>query len=158
MPKARLTLADLPQFTASSSAADETGNTAISGRFNQLRGVRKGFAWLFVSGADSVMGKITILDDATLSAVFSTHATSKLTCDGQTFPYLSGYWNAATIAMVLAGPPAWNRLEFRPSDAIAYRNSVGWIVQWAGGAGDVPTEFERVGVKESGWDHEHRAL
>jgi len=160
MTSPRVALSDLAQFTLLSIELGN-GDARFAGSFTHLKAVREGFGWLYVSRADSIRGKLTTLDPVKQTAVFVALAPKAMPQVGDTFPYVGGPRNPTDVARILEGPESWQRVAFRPSDAIEIRDPEhpGTILQRKATVSDDPKEESKsVRMREAGWDHEHCEL
>jgi hypothetical protein len=133
----------------------------IRGAFNQIKSVREGRGWLYISKEQSIIGDIIALDAANLTAVFVAPPPYSAVTVAQRFPYLDGYWDASDVAMVLEGQAAWKRVTFQATDAVEFRDPkvLGYVAQKPVRQNDsLPEGATLVQVRKGGWDHEHCKL
>ncbi len=149
-------LEDLPAFRV--LQITNANGLELLGVFTHLKSVRAGRSWLYAGDADSLIGDLVDIDEATLRAKFTApfwSPTSPIQVDSIT-PWLDGYWQAYHLTMILDPHAVWKRTKFTPSSAQHFRQSevYGWIK--AGQEmpdGAVPTQAD-----DMGWDHEHCEL
>jgi hypothetical protein len=149
-------LRDLPQF-AIQHVRDADTDPRLVGRFSHLDGVREGRSWLY-DPREPVIGDLEELDPGTNEAVFWAPywTPESVAHPGVALPWISGYWQAYHVTMILDAANAWRRADFIASDAQYFNldGHRGW--QKVGEElmdGAVPTEVVR-----GGWDHEHCEL
>jgi len=121
------TLDDFPSFTVTHVRRGETSPTGytefgVEGtfeRFSQIKGIECTWFWLLIGENDCLCAQIKSLDKDTGAAV--------VTCDRQEMPdilgeklfYLSPYWQAFNVWMVMDPEWGWKKVRFHAVDAVA---------------------------------------
>ena len=144
-------LSDLPQFSVDATKL-VGGVWVLEGVFNHLRSVAENRSWLYAPRA-ALIGDIEALDRQTRRARFNTMDPNppRIPTMGQTFPWLSGYWQAFHIDIILDPNHLWRPLVFRAEDALE-RPIPEWRVQRRA-IGAIPRPDET--VVPGAWNHEH---
>lgn len=179
------TLDDFPSFTVTCVRRGETfpmGYTEFElggtfGKLNQIKGIESAWFWLLIGEHDCLCAQVRSLDKDTGAAL--------VTCDRQKMPdilgeklfYLSPYWQAFNIWMVLDPNWGWERVQFQTADAVAENHEAPDISIVDGREVRKWTKLERADKKghvsryypaqdqssteaspktiPHGWDHEH---
>jgi hypothetical protein len=183
----RKTLADFPRFTVTSLRkqppnADGYTDFEIEGTFDRV--IEKSpatWCWLLVGERDCLCVQWKSQDETALSAVFVGYEKDIPDVVGATLYYLSPYWQAFNIWMVLDSQWGWERVKCEPIDAVADdfetqdvsivdgREVKRWTtLKRADNRGHstrhYPVNVDGSGVEAGsrvvpgGWDHEHCAL
>jgi hypothetical protein len=127
------TLGDFPKFKVTAvrrGATYETGYTrfAVEGNFDsalesrfkliaEADGVK--WFWLLFGTRDCICATLESFDKQTKTAVLTCHETEEPKILGLELSYLSAYWQAYNIWMVLDPNWGWERREFQGTDAVA---------------------------------------
>jgi hypothetical protein len=149
-------LDDLPAFQV--LQITNADDPELIGVFTHLKSVRTGRSWLYAGDADSLIGDLVDLDEATRHARFTApfwSPTSPIQV-GSVVPWLDGYWQAYHLTMILDQQAAWKRTEFTPSPAQHFRQ--GDVHGWTKAGHKLPDDAVPTSVDELGWDHEHCEL
>jgi hypothetical protein len=180
-------LQDFPKFVVTSVRRGETSDTGYT-RF-ELDGIFNGdpekiaphWFWLLIGEADCTCASLKSLDKETNEATFTCDERDEPKVLGQTLFYLSPYWQAFHVWMVLDPVWGWERMQFQGTSAVAedYESAQVSIVEgreirvWTkvepleGGSGQsrhYPAEDQTLPVRlgtrlvSSGWDHVHCEL
>jgi hypothetical protein len=130
----------------------------LVGVFTHLKGVRAGRSWLYAGDADSLIGDLVEVDEATRRARFTAPFWSRSSPIqvGSVVPWLDGYWQAYHLTMILDPEAAWRRTEFTASPAQHFRQ--GDVHGWTKAGHKLPDDAVPTSVDELGWDHEHCEL
>lgn len=125
-PKA---LTDFVSFTVASvrrGPTSEAGYTTfeLDGRFSQIIDFDSDWFWLLVGEKNCITVRLNSLDKQSGTAtVVATEKESEMPdVLGKTLFYLSLYWQAFNIWMVLDADWGWQRVQFQKVDAIAERH------------------------------------
>jgi hypothetical protein len=182
------TLDDFPHFTVTHVRRGETSPSGYTefelegtfGKLDQIKGIESTWFWLLIGEHDCLCAQVRSLDKDTGAAV--------VTCDRQKMPdivgeklfYLSPYWQAFNVWMVLDPKWGWKRTQFHAVDAVAEtyeapdvsivdgREVRKWTkVERADKKGplnryypaqDQDSTDQSVREVSGGWDHEHCTL
>lgn len=182
------TLDDFPYFTVTHVRRGETSSIGYTefelggtfGKLNQIKGIESAWFWLLIGEQDCLCAQVRSLDKDTGAAL--------VTCDRQKMPdilgeklfYLSPYWQAFNIWMVLDPGWGWKRTQFHAVDAVAETYEAPDVSIVDGREVRKWTKLERADKKgplsryrpaldqdstdqsvrdvPSGWDHEHCEL
>jgi len=149
-------LGDLPAFRVLQIANAE--NPELLGMFTHLKGVRAGRSWLYAGDADSLIGDLLDIDEATQRARFTAPFWSSASPIqvGSAVPWLDGYWQAYHLTMILDPQAVWKRTEFAPSPAQHFQQ--GDVHGWTKAGAKLPDDAVPTHIDEVGWDHEHCEL
>jgi|GEM_PF-1572296 len=180
------TLDDFPSLTVTHVRRGETSSMGytefeVEGtfeRFNQIKETECTWFWLLIGEHDCLCAQIRSLDKDTGAAVVTCDREKMPDIVGEKLFYLSPYWQAYNIWMVLDPNWGWERAQFQRVDAVAesYDSQDVSIVdgrevrKWTKlGRADkkghesryYPAQEQSSGVDDpsriipSGWDHEH---
>lgn len=149
------TLGDFPHFEVSKAIAND-----LIGRFDVSKGVDAGRCWLLLPGRTALIGDVSGFDPETGSATFNSADETNASLVGQKLPYLSAYWQAYHVWMVLDGASGWDKVGYQAVDAIgdAFATDDGKNYRRLRRAkpGEVLSAEDR--LVPHGWDHEHCEL
>jgi hypothetical protein len=178
------TLDHFPQFIVSAvrrGATSDTGYTRfeLDGRFDRsIEKIDPHWFWLLIGKKDCLCASLKSLDEETRAATVTCDEHEEPTIVGQTLAYLSPYWQAFNVWMVLDPNWGWKKKQFQGADAVAsdYEAKETSIVDgrevkiwtkleplhgrggqsrhYPGGDQSGPLSSESR-VIPSGWDHEH---
>lgn len=124
MNKAK-TLEDFPQFFVDAVRPGEVspdGYTRfeLEGKFDRLiEGIDPHWFWLLLGEKDSICATLQSLNKETKAAVLSCDVAEEPKVVGQSLAYLSPYWQAYHVRMVLDPAWGWDKKEFYGVDAFA---------------------------------------
>ncbi|MGH9565237.1 MAG: hypothetical protein ACRD4F_19080 [Candidatus Angelobacter sp.] len=154
MERVRATLDDFPHFVVS-----EVVGTNLAGHFDSVKGVAAGRCWLLLPERHALIGDMEKFDAQTNFAIFNSADDCSHVVIGQKMPYLSGYWQAYHVWMILDDSP-WDKVCFQVVDAVSesftaedgksYRKLSKLKI-----GQELPTDALLV---SGGWDHEHCEL
>lgn len=149
-------LKDLPAFQV--LQITNADDPELIGVFSHLKGVRAARSWLYHGDADSLIGDLVDVDEATRQARFTAPfwSPSSPIQVGSVVPWLDGYWQAYHLTMILDPEAAWKRTEFTASPAQHFRQ--GHVHGWTKAGHKLPDDAVPTSVDELGWDHEHCEL
>jgi hypothetical protein len=149
-----MNLSELPRFTVE-AVHDGSGEVRLSGRFSNLRGVRAGRSWLYVSTDGSLLGDLEAVDPTTGRAVFVTsgQALREPVRIGASFPWVEGYWQAYQVAMIVEPAHPWVNTVFVPGPARHF--TLAGAHGWQAADAPLPDGAVDLGVRPGDWDHEH---
>ena len=118
-------LEDLPAFQV--LQITNADDPKLVGVFNHLKGVRAGRSWLYAGDADSLIGDLVDVDEATRQARFTAPfwSPSSPIQVGSVVPWLDGYWQAYHLTMILDPEAAWKRTEFTASHCELCQSKIG---------------------------------
>jgi hypothetical protein len=164
MEKPRKTLDDFPHFVVSEVQTGGTISDCIDfnlvGHFEGVNGVTAGLCWLLLPEQNALYGNLSGLDPQTGAASFNATAKTVPAVQGARLPYLSAYWQAYHIWMILNEDSRWEKIGFHAVDAISesFTSDDGrhyHKLSKAQPGKDAPADAQ---VVASGWDHEHCEL
>lgn len=166
MEKPRKTLNDFPHFVVSDvqPGVTQTFPTHIDfslvGHFERVRGVTTGPCWLLLPERTALYGNLSSLDPQTSAALFDSTAVAIPAVQSASLPYLSTYWQAYHVWMILDDGLGWEKIGFHAVDAISESFTADdgrryHKLSKMQSDKDVPAEAQ---VVISGWDHEHCEL
>src|SRR5262245_16093906 len=114
-------LEDLPAFRV--LQVDNTHAPELLGVFTHLKSVHTRSRWLYAGDAESLIGDLVDLDEATRHARFTTPFWTPASPIqvGSITPWLDGCWQAAHLTMILDSHATWKRTAFSPSPAQFFR-------------------------------------
>jgi hypothetical protein len=155
------TLEDFPKFTVTTVRRGETSSTGytefkLEGTFDRaIQGIESHWFWLLIGTDDCLSASLEHIDSDTLAAVLTCSAKDIPNLLGETLFYLSNYWQAFNVWMVLDPNWGWKRVQFEARDAMAYDH--GELKMWRKpeSADDQNPHLHRI---RDGWDHEHCTL
>jgi hypothetical protein len=130
-----------------------TDGTTVYGRFDRLDGVRESGCFRLARGKYA-WADLTIVDRAScLASALVTYVDDGRMSAGDQCTWLDSYWQLPFVEAVADETTEWRRFSFQARDAQYFRqgNAVGWREV----GGGVPDGAVNLGVKKSGWDHEH---
>jgi hypothetical protein len=119
------TLADFPHFIVSAvrrAAISEDGYTRyeLDGRFDcSIEKIDPHWFWLLIGEEGCVCASLKSLDKETRSATVTCDERNEPQLVGATLAYLSAYWQAFNVWMVLDPNWGWKKRQFQGADAVA---------------------------------------
>ena len=119
------TLGDFPQFFVDAIRRGKTsagGSTRfeLDGKFDRIiEGIDPHWFWLLFGEKDCLCATLHSLDKETKAAVLSSDLVDEPKVVGQALAYLSPYWQAYHVWMVLDPNWAWKKMQFQGVDAFA---------------------------------------
>ncbi len=119
------TLEDFPKFVVTSLRRGPTADTGythfeIEGRFDRtIEGMSPYWFWLLFGERGCLCTGVQSLDKETRQAALTFESTDEPDIVGQSLAYLSPYWQAFNVWMVLDPGWGWEREQFRGTDAVA---------------------------------------
>jgi hypothetical protein len=180
----RKTLQDFPQFVVSGVRRGPTSDTGyirfeLDGKFDRvIDDINQHWFWLLFDDNDCLSATLKSLDKASQVAILTCDEREEPKVIGKTLAYLSPYWQAYNVWMVLDPAWGWTRKQFQGTDAVAEDYDAGetsfvggrevrvWTkLESIGGRGEqsrhypandqtLPPSSERR-VVPAGWGHEH---
>jgi len=177
------TLKDFPKFRVSAVRRGKTspeGYTSfqLEGKFDQIiEKIDPHWFWLLIGERDCLCTTLVSLDKHTQGAILTCTRVDEPEVEGQSLPYLSSYWQAYHVWMILDPTWGWEKKKFQGSDAVAEdylasessivdgRDVKVWTkVELVGGRGasryypasdqSLPPNSEQRLIP-GGWEHEH---
>ena len=183
------TLEDFPKFLVTALRRGPTANEGyiffqLEGRFDQhIKIATDGpqWFWLLFGKRGCLCASVQSLDNETKVAVLTFEATEEPNIIGRSLAYLSPYWQAYNVWMVLDPDWHWEKKKFLGMDAIAeeFESKDTSIIEgrevkiWTKlspanvergqsrhypATEQTPTSGSNVRLIPSGWDHEHCEL
>ena len=154
MERSRITLDDFPHFIVS-----EVVGASLVGHFDSVRGVAAGRCWLLLSGRAALIGDLESLDPRTMFATFNSADDISCVVAGQKLPYLSAYWQAYHVWMIL-GDSQWKKTCFQMVDAVSesFTAEDGKKYRKLGKLKPGQSLSPQAQLLSGGWDHEHCEL
>ena len=164
------TLADFPKFTVAVVRRGETSPTGYTrfefeGNFDRtIEKIDPHWFWLLFGEKDSLCATLKSLEKETNAAIITCDERDEPRVVGQALAYLSPYWQAYNVWMVLDPNWRWEKRQFQAVDAIAVdsmsgdgREISGWRkLTPADAVGDQTSPpMPESRVIPLGWDHEH---
>lgn len=119
------TLEDFPTLSVTAmrrGATSDTGYTRFEfdGNFDRvIEGIESTWFWLLFGGRRCLCATLTSLNRETRAAVITCDEKDDPEIVGQTLYYLSPYWQAFHVWMVLDPTWGWERMQFQRVDAVA---------------------------------------
>lgn len=163
MGQQRKTLDDFPHFIVSEVQPGETFPSYVSfklvGRFDNIKDVRAGRSWLLQSDRTAFIGDLSSFGLEADSALFDG-VDKRPPVEGAKLAYLSAYWQAHHVWMILDGGLRWEKIIFREMAAVresftaADGKHYTKLSKLQPGK-NIPAQAE---VVAGGWDHEHCEL
>lgn len=149
------TLDNFPHFEVSKVVAND-----LIGRFDITKGVSAGRCWLLLPERSALIGDVSGSDLETGSAMFDSVDKTSPSLIGQKLPYLSAYWQAYHVWMVLDGAAGWKRIVYQAVDAIGSSFTTDDGNNYRGLRRAKPGEAlsAEEQIVQRGWDHEHCEL
>ena len=154
MERVRATLDDFPHLVVS-----EVVGANLVGQFDTVKGVSAGRCWLLLPERSALIGDLENFDPQTSFATFNSADDVSHIVAGQKLAYLSGYWQAYHVWMVL-DDLVWRKVCFQADDAISESFTAedgkpyGKLSKLKPGQG-LPNGALLV---SGGWNHEHCEL
>jgi len=124
MPKPK-TLQDFPHFTVSAVRRGETSSTGytrfeLDGKFDRIiADIDPHWFWLLFGDSDCLCATLQSLDRETRTSVLTCDEKDEPKVVGETLAYLSPYWQAYHIWMILDPVWGWTKKQFQGADAVA---------------------------------------
>jgi hypothetical protein len=153
------TLRDFPQFIVSAVRRGETldaGYTRfeIDGGFDRIvDNIDPHWFWLLFGENDCLCTTLQSIDKGGRAAVLSCDVRDEPKVVGETLAYLSSYWQAYHVWMVLDPAWGWERKIFQGADAVAEDYDAGEASVVEGREVRVWTKLELVGGREGASRH-----
>ena len=149
-------LDDLPAFRV--MQITNADGPELVGLFTHLNSVRVGPGWLYAGDANSLVGELVDIDEATRQGKFAAPFWTPISPIqvGSAAPWLDGYWQAHHLTMILDPQAVWKRTEFTPSPAQYFRQ--GKVYGWTKAGHKLPADLIPTRIDAAGWDHEHCEL
>ena len=119
------TLEDFPKFVVSASHRGPTSDTGYTtfefdGNFDRIiENIDPHWFWLLFGEQDYICASLKSTAKETGVATLTCDARDEPKIVGQTLAYLSPYWQAYHVWMVLDGNWGWEKREFQGADAVA---------------------------------------
>jgi hypothetical protein len=118
------TLADFPQFTVTAvrrGATYASGYTCfeLDGNFDGVMEYDPDWFWLLFGEGNYLCASPKSFDEETKAVTLTFEAKEEPRIVGQALAYLSPYWQAYNVWMVLDPNWGWERIQFKGSDASA---------------------------------------
>jgi hypothetical protein len=119
------TLDDFPHFIVSAvrrGATSDTGYTRfeLDGRFDRsIERIEPHWFWLLIGKKECLCASFMSLDKETMAATLTCDEREEPTVIGQTLAYLSPYWQAFNVWMVLDSNWGWKKKQFQGTDGVA---------------------------------------
>jgi hypothetical protein len=153
------TLRDFPQFIVSAVRRGKTldaGYTRfeIDGEFDRIvDNIDPHWFWLLFGENDCLCTTLQSIDKGGRAAVLSCDVKDEPKVVGETLAYLSSYWQAYHVWMVLDPAWGWERKIFQGADAVAEDYDAGEASVVEGREVRVWTKLELVGGREGASRH-----
>jgi hypothetical protein len=118
------TLADFPKFTVAAVRRGETSVTGytrfeLEGHFDRIiKQIDPSWFWLLVGQSDCLCASLKSLDRETKAAVLTCNEKKEPNVVGQALAYLSPYWQASNVWMILDPHWGWEKIQCERLDAI----------------------------------------
>ncbi len=119
------TIQDLPQFTVTAfrrGATSDSGYThfELEGSFDRITAaIDSPWFWLLYGERECICASLESLDKASNAALLTCDEQTEPRILGQSLAFLSPYWQAFHVWMVLEPRWVWERKELGGSDAVA---------------------------------------
>ncbi|MGA8154422.1 MAG: hypothetical protein WB952_25990 [Terriglobales bacterium] len=178
------TLEDFPKFIVTAVRRGTTSDTGytrfeLDGSFDRIiENIATNWFWLLVGEGECLCASLESIDKGTNAAILTCDQKAEPKIVGQALSYLSPYWQAYNVWMVLDPSWGWQKKQFQGIDAVAedYESKdisiVGgrevkvWTkLEPAGGRGSQSRHYpaadqtlrpgSEARLVPSGWDHEH---
>ena len=156
MPK---TLKDFPQFIVSTVRRGKTSAAGytrfeLAGKFDRIiDDIDAHWFWLLFGVKDCLCAALQSLDKAHLTAILTCDVRDEPKVVGETLAYLSPYWQAYHVWMVLDSAWGWEKKRFQGADAVAADYDAGVTSIVGGREVRVWTKLELVGGREGASRH-----
>jgi hypothetical protein len=159
------TLEDFPKFFVTAihgCGTDNSGHTRfeLDGNFNRvIENISPNWFWLLSDAKESFCAGLKSLDEGTKAAILTVDVKNEPKIVGQKLSYLSSYWQAYHVWMILDESALWKKVAFHATDAIRVSSPAADGKQ-IHGLKRMPREGLPDGtqVVTDGWDHEHCEL
>jgi hypothetical protein len=125
------TLEDFPHFIVTAvhrgkTLASGTTRFELDGKFDRvIEKIDPDWFWLVSGGKDCLCATLRSMDQGTLTAILTCDTDDEPTVVGKTLAYLSPYWQAYHVWMVLDPSWGWKKEQFRGADAVAQNYDAG---------------------------------
>jgi hypothetical protein len=119
------TLEDFPKFIVAAVHRGETSATGytrfeLDGHFDRvIEHIDPHWFWLLVGQNDCLCASLKVLDKESKAAVLTCNEKEEPNVVGQAIAYLSPYWQAFNVWMILDPLWGWEKMKCEGSDAIA---------------------------------------
>ena len=153
------TLEDFPQFVVSAvrrgkTSVDGYTRYELDGKFARIIDeIDPHWFWLLFGRNDCLCATLQSLDRKTRAATLTCDVRDEPRVLGETLAYLSPYWQAYHVWMVLDPSWGWKKNRFHGSDAVAEDYDAGEISVVEGREVRVWTKLELVGGREGANRH-----
>ncbi len=148
------TLGDFPQFSVAAVRRGETSpqgytNFELDGKFDRIVGqIDSHWFWLLFGEKDCLCATLLSLDKDTRAATLTCTLEDEPEVVGQSIAYLSPYWQAYHVWMVLDPNWGWEKKRFQGADALREQYVAGETSIVDGREVRVWTKLELVGGRE----------
>jgi hypothetical protein len=153
------TLEDFPQFVVSAVRRGKTSAAGytkfeLDGKFDRIIAeIDPHWFWLLFGESDSLCATLQSLDKESLTAILTCDVRDEPRLVGQELAYLSPYWQAYHVWMVLQPVCGWEKKQFQGADAVAEDYDAGEITIVEGREVRIWTKLELVGRREGASRH-----
>ena len=119
------TLEDFPQFIVSAVRRGKTSAAGftrfeLDGKFDRIiPNIDPNWFWLLFGANDSLCATLQSLDKESRAAILTCDVRDEPRVVGETLAFLSPYWQAYHVWMVLDPAWGWNKKRFQGADAVA---------------------------------------
>jgi hypothetical protein len=159
------TLEDFPKFIVTAVRRDMTSAAGytrfeLDGNFNRVINYDTHWFWLLFNDGEHLCASLKAINQETKTAILTCDQKDEPKIIGKTLAYLSSYWQAHHVWMVLNEDLLWEKTGFRAVDAISESFTADdgrhyhKLSKLQPGK-DVPPDAQ---VVTNGWDHEHCEL
>jgi hypothetical protein len=159
------TLEDFPKFFVTAvhrCGTDDGGYTRfeIAGNFDRvIENIGPNWFWLLSDAKESFCASVKSLGEETKAAILTVDVKNEPRIVGQKLSYLSPYWQAYHVWMILEQGAFWKKVVFHATDAIRVSSTAADGKEIHGlkrmPQEGLPAEAQ---VVTGGWDHEHCEL
>jgi hypothetical protein len=153
------TLEVFPQFIVSDVRRGKTSATGftrfeLDGKFDRvIADIDPHWFWLIFRANESLCATLQSLNKESRAAILTCDVRDEPRVVGETFAYLSPYWQAYHVWMVLDPAWGWSKKQFRGADAVAEDYDSGETSVVEGRNVRVWTKLEPVGGREGASRH-----
>jgi hypothetical protein len=160
------TLGDFPKFLVNAVrpyGTNDGGYTRfeLDGNFDRvIENISPNWFWVLSNAKESYCAGLKSLDAETKAATLTIDVKNEPKIVGQKLFYLSSYWQAYHVWMILEEDARWEKVAFHASDAIRESISTedGKLFQKLGKMQPGQELPNGAQVVANGWDHEHCEL
>jgi hypothetical protein len=159
-------LGDFPKFLVTAvreCGTDDGGYTRfeLDGNFDVvIKNISPSWFWLLSDGKESFCACLKWLDQETKAATLTIDVKNEPKIVGQKLSYLSSYWQAYHVWMILEEDARWEKVVFRAADAMRepFTEADGRHFQMLRKVQQGQKVPDGAQVVTDGWDHEHCQL